>query len=198
MRSTAFSACVFGALLCSCLAFPAFGDNPCPEYCSVTGSVNPDGVLIGPGSMVGNSLTITVRNCSNVPLPYSSVTVHFNSEIRVCADAVHAGVTGPSGVCVIQLRAGGCVRNTSNACLVVANGIWIKSYLNVKSPDNAAHTQSLPDGTVGLADLAYFGDEFKGTAPPACHDYDNDGDCDVVDLTYFGDPFKVDLHCTLP
>lgn len=198
MRFVVVSVCVCCALFCSGLVFPASASIPCPHYCSVTGWIEPTGILIEPGPSVGTSLTISIRTCSNIPIPYSSVSVSFNPGIRACANAAHTGVTDALGMCVIQLRGGGCVRNTTNACVVTANGILITSFLNVKSPDNAAHTQSQADGTVNVVDLAFFGDEFRGGVPPACHDYDNDGICDTTDLGYFGDPFKAASHCTLP
>jgi hypothetical protein len=197
MRSIVVSASVFCGLFCSCLVSPAFGSIPDPFYCSVTGSVSATGVLIAPGPMTGTSLTISVRNSSNMPIPSASVIVLFDPAIRVCADAQHTGLTDYSGRCVIQVRGGGCARNTVDACVVTANGMLIKSFSNVKSPDNAAHTQSLADGVVSVGDLTYFADQFLGVAAAACHDYDNDDDCDIVDLTYFGGPFRAGLRCPL-
>ena len=198
MRSLVVSACVLCALSCSCLVFPVSA-NPVPDpmYCTVTGTISPDGVFIAPGPVSGTSLTITVRSPYNMPMPYAQVTIGFDPRIRVCADAQHTRQAGSDGVCTIQLRGGGCVRNTDFACVVKANGIEIRHYRNVKSPDNGAHTQSQADGTVSTVDLAFFGDEFRGVAAVACHDYDNDNDCDTVDLGYFGDPFHAGLVCTL-
>jgi hypothetical protein len=150
--------------------------------------------------MAGTTLTISARNSSNLPIPNAIVQVRFHVQnaIRVCADAQHDGVTDANGICLIQLRAAGCVRNTLGGCTVTIYGIEVAHYKNVKSPDNTAHAESQPDGAVDVADLTFFGDEFLGAAAAACHDYDNDADCDVADLTYFGDAFRAELHCTLP
>ena len=189
------------ALSVAVLALPSLAlANPIPGEYSVTGSISANGVLVAPGPINGTTLTITILNSSGVPIVNLPVWVVFHptAAIRVCADAQHTAVTDQNGVCTIQLRAAGCIRNTIGACCVIAGGIEIMNYRNVKSPDNASHTESQPDGSVSVADLVFFGDEFRGMAAAGCHDYDNDDDCDVVDLTYFGDPFKAELHCTLP
>ena len=80
---------------------------------------------------------------------------------------------------------------------MVADGVEIANYSYVKSPDNANHTVSMPDGQVSTIDLPYFADEFRGVVQAGCHDYDNDHDIDTADLPYFGDGFKAQAFCTL-
>jgi hypothetical protein len=101
------------------------------------------------------------------------------------------------GQCTISLRGGGCLNNVLGGCVITASGVEIKNLKYVRSPDNNSHTLSAPDGAVSVADLTYFGDEFKSVAPAGCHDYDNNGICNVTDLTYFGDAFKGAMSCTL-
>ena len=110
----------------------------------------------------------------------------------------HTAQTNSLGVCTINLRGGGCINAaTLGACVVIANGIEIKNFNKVKSPDNANHTASTPSGNVSVADLPFFADEFKGVEPAACHDYTNDGTVSTADLPTFGDAFKASLSCTL-
>lgn len=185
---------LFLLALCSSLAV---ANVPDPSKCSVTPSLN-NGCLIAPGNLTGTTLSITVRNVSNNPIPNAVVQVLFLSGIRICQTAVHTVNTNASGFCTINLRGGGCINTeTTGACVVVANGIEIKGYTRVKSPDNASHTASVPSGSVTVADLPFFADEFKGLQPAGCHDYDNSGAVTVADLPTFGDAFKASLSCTL-
>jgi hypothetical protein len=124
--------------------------------------------------------------------------VFFNAAIGICTNAVHTRNTDATGFCTIALRGGGCINTeTSGACTVVANGQPIKEFIKVKSPDNASHDSSVPSGSVTVADLPFFADEFKGLAPAACHDYTNDGQTTTADLPTFADGFKGGLTCTL-
>lgn len=185
---------LFLLALCSSLAV---ANVPDPSKCSVTPDLN-NGCLIAPGNLTGTTLSITVRNASNNPIPNANVSVVFNSAIRICANAVHTAVTNAAGQCTINLRGGGCINiATTGACVVIANGIQIKGYVKVKSPDNASHDTSVPSGTITVADLPFFADEFKGVAAPGCHDYTNDNQVSTSDLPLFGDSFKGGLNCTL-
>jgi len=185
---------LFLLALCSSLAMATVPD---PSKCVVTPDLN-NGCLIAPGNLTGTTLSITVRNQSNNPIPNASVQVIFNSAIRICTNAVHSGTTNASGFVQINLRGGGCINvPTNGACTVVANGVPIKDYTRVKSPDNASHDSSVPSGTVTIADLPFFADEFKGAATVGCHDYTNDGTVSTADLPLFGDAFKGGLTCTL-
>ena len=157
--------------------------------------------FLAPGPINGTTITITVRNNANQPIGNASVVVTFNSEIRVCSNAVHSGltsnVTGPlKGTCVITLKGGGCQTATAGACIITANGVEIRNLYNVRSPDNEAHTQSLPNGAVNTQDLAAFGSEFV-VGPAACHDYDLIGGCNTQDLALFGNGFSLGGSCTL-
>jgi hypothetical protein len=185
--------------------------NPCPlrraapdpQYCTVTPLLGNPSVpssqvaFLAPGSINGTTITISVKSSSNAPIPGAAVFVSFNFAIKTCTTAVHAATTNASGVCTITLRGGGCLSGVAGACVITANGIQIKSLQNVRSPDNNSRTLSAPDGRVSVTDLAFFGDEYLGNAPPGCHDYDNNGLCDLTDLTYFGDPFNIGIICVL-
>lgn len=175
----------------------AMATVPDATKCTVTPDLN-GGCIIAPGNLSGTTLSINVRNASNNPIQNAVVQVVFNAAIDACANAVHNATTDVNGNCTINLRGGGCINAaTPGACVVIANGIEIKNYTKVKSPDNASHTTSVPSGTVGVADLPFFADEFKGIAAAACHDYTNDGLVGTGDLPFFGDAFKASLACTL-
>jgi hypothetical protein len=185
---------LFLLALCSSLAMATVPD---PTKCTVTPDLN-GGCLIAPGTLSGTVLSINVRNSSNNPIPDAVVQVVFNAAIEICTTATHNASTDANGNCTVALRGGGCVNaSTAGACVVIANGIEIKNYNKVKSPDNASHDSSVPSGTVTIADLPFFGDEFKGTAAAACHDYTNDGFVTTADLPFFGDAFKAGLNCPL-
>lgn len=182
------------------LAFGPAGANsvPDPSFCTVTPEYG-DGVLAAPGNLAGTTYTIVVRNFNNQPFPHAFVQFILNPGVAVCSNAVLVANTGLDGVCQIRLRAGGCVYSPLHeACIVTANGIVIRSYSRVKSPDNAAHSESAPSGSVNTADLPFFADEFRGLVPAGCHDYTNDGLVSTADLPFFGDAFKAGLSCSLP
>lgn len=189
---------LFLVALCSSVAMATV---PVAEYCSVTPLLGPIGsqvAFLAPGNLSGTTITISVHNGSDVPIDGATVVVSFNSEIGVCTTATHTAVTAGGGLCTISLRGGGCLSNVLGGCSITANGVEIKNLKWVRSPDNNNHTLSQPDGAVSVADLTYFGDEFKGVVAAECHDYDNNTICNVTDLTYFGDAFKGAMVCTLP
>ncbi len=192
---------LFLVALCSTAAMATV---PVAEYCTVEpllGPTTPAGqqvAFLAPGNLSGTTITITVHNGSDVPIIGATVNVTFQSDVKTCVTAVHTGVTtAPLGQCTISLRGGGCLSSVLGGCVITANGVEIKNLSFVRSPDNNSHTASQPDGSVSVADLTYFGDEFKGVVPAGCHDYDNNNLCNVTDLTYFGDAFKGAMTCTL-
>jgi hypothetical protein len=186
--------------LCSTIAM---ANVPCAEYCTVTPLLGDPLVpssqvgFLSPGPVNGTTLTITVRNCSNLPINGATVQVIFNDAVKICTTAVHQAVTVANGTCSITLSGGGCLSGLLGACVIKANGFEIRNLRNVRSPDNGSHTGSVPSGSVTTTDLGYFGDEFKGVAPAGCHDYDNSGSVNTTDLGYFGDAYKLATTCTL-
>lgn len=191
---------LFLVSLCSSLALANIPDE---HYCTVTPLLGDPAVpgnqvaFLAPGTINGTTLTITVRNASNNTIADAYVFVVFNNLAKSCVTALHSGTTNAAGRCIITLTGGGCLTAVTDACVIVANGVQIKSLSNVRSPDNGSHTASVPDGRVTLVDLGFFGDEFKGVAPAGCHDYDNNGICNVTDLGYFGTAFNANLVCDL-
>jgi len=64
--------------------------------------------------------------------------------------------------------------------------------VNAKSPD---YDGAGGNGSVGIADLVSFANEFNGITPPGCHDYTNDGATGIGDLVPFGSAFSAARHC---
>jgi hypothetical protein len=172
-------------------------DLPPMYHVTVTPNYN-QSVLVAPGPLGGTTYTVTLLNDNYAPMVGVAVQFVFNPAIRVCADAVHLAYTDQNGSCQVQLRAAGCINTpTPGACSVIFNGIELFMFTKVKSPDNASHTASQPSGSVTVADLIYFAQEFQGQAAAACHDYTNDGAVNTADLPTFGDAFKTGLLCPL-
>jgi hypothetical protein len=190
--------CLFGLAICLIFCGTAAASVvPDPSKCVVVGNISEYGLLVAPGPLSGTSLTITVLDATYHPIPGASVWVVFDPSIHTCENAQIIATANGQGICTLQLRAGGCVRNGAVACALVANGVEIRRYRDVKSPDNAGHQNSAPDGAVAISDLAFFADEFLGVAAAACHDYDNDGACDIADMPFFGDSFTSGIACNL-
>jgi hypothetical protein len=179
-------------------ATPVLADEIPPIY-HITVTPDYDGsVLVAPGPINGTTYTVTIRDDLYQPMPGLVVEFLFHTEIRICAGAVHHGVTDENGSCQITLRAGGCIPHpTPGACEVRANGVQIYMFEKVKSPDNASNDASEPNGLVNVADLVFFAQEFRGQVTAGCHDYTNDGQTSTADLPTFGDAFKLALTCTL-
>lgn len=178
-------------------ALPARGDLPPIYTCQVSPDFG-DAVLVAPQAMNGTTCTITVL-ADGVPIGAGKVVqVLFHSAIRTCGDAMHMAITDTNGSCQITLKGGGCLlASPGPACYVVVNGIEVRHFSRVRSPDNGAHDSSHPDGAVTVSDLVFFAAEFQGDAPAACHDYTNDGQVGTGDLPFFGDAFKAGMSCTI-
>jgi hypothetical protein len=190
---------LFLLALCSSLA----GANvPDPTKCTVgpllgdpltTGQV----AFLSPGAIAGTTITITVRNASNVVIPNLYVEVIFNAAVKVCSNAVHTGTTNSLGVCVLTLKGGGCLSNIGTACVIKAGGLPIKTLLYVRSPDNEGHTASNPSGAVNTQDLGSFAQEYVAAVAQQCHDYDLANLCNTQDLGIFGGGYASGTTCTL-
>jgi len=190
-------------LLALCSSFAA-ATVPDPAFCSLSpiyGNVGvpaEEAVIVIPTNTAlweGAKYTITVHNSSDLPIAGAVVQVTFAPSIAICPSAVHSGVTDANGVWITYFRGGGCLTNVGQACVVTANGIQIREVRSVRSQDNGDHTTSQPTLNCDTVDLTFFGGEFKGVDPAACHDYDLNDACDTVDLVSFGDAFKAAWTC---
>jgi len=166
-----------------------------PAQCSVVPSDALNGVICSPAlpSPLNESVnTITVRNSSGSPIFDASVVVLLTAANPACPNAVLTGITNNDGVVVITISAKGCSDLIPSACVIKANGVTIRSYVNCKSPD---FDGAAGDGVVNLSDLLAFAREFNGVTPPGCHDYTNDGQTNLSDLIPFGAAFSTAKHC---
>jgi hypothetical protein len=166
--------------------------EPDPVHCHVAPCDALHGLVLapdGPSPIAATICTITIHNSSDNPLNNVSCLMLSmpGSSPRWCTTAVNQANTDARGLCFITLRGGGCY-TASEAARVYANGIVIRSYDNVKSPD---FDGSGPDGAVSLPDLLAF------RGPVGCHDYDNNGSMDLSDLLIFSSAYVPPHTCTL-
>lgn len=181
------------AAICTGLAW---GDDvPDPSCVSVTPADALNGLVVGPNQPVplaASHLVIEVKNSQCEGMANSHVSVLLSSRNPTCPGSVLTGVTDDQGRIEFDVAAGGCAHLAQNVGVIKANGVVIRSYINVKSPD---WDGAASDGSVNLADLLAFARQFNGQEAAECHDYTNDGVCDLSDLTIFGGAFSSALHC---
>lgn len=150
-----------------------------------------NGVLLAPEGLAANQVEITVRNLSGDPVPNATVKVEFAPALSLCSGTVLTAVTDTQGQAFFTLTGGGC-RTEPASCVIKVNNQTGRSYENVKSPD---FDGSGADLNVNLSDLIDFSNQFLGSAPADCHDYDNNGSTDLSDLVIFSAAFTMGQHC---
>jgi hypothetical protein len=179
---------LFVLALCSSVAFATVPD---PAQCDVVPGDALNGLVIAPDSpspIPATVYTVTVRNSSGDPIPSADVSIEFGAGISICNTAVHNVPADGNGVAIVTLRGGGCLNGIANAGVVKANGVPIRNYNNVKSPD---FDGAAGDGIVNVVDLVFY------KSGDLCHDYDNSGFVNVVDLVIFAGAYLPQHSCTL-
>jgi len=186
--------------LCSSAAMATV---PAPANCSVVPADGLAGVVLCPDSpapIAASIYTVNVRNSANNPIPNAAVTFDFpnppSAGIKFCTTAANSGTTDALGNVVITLRGGGCATGSNPyACVVKANGVPIRNYGAVKSPD---YDGAAASGAVNGSDLINFKANFP-PGVPGCHDYDNNNVMNVGDTIIFasGYLFPSAHSCTL-
>jgi len=136
---------------------------------------------------------VTVRNNANAPIAGAAVVLTLGASSVLCGSTVLTGTTNGAGQTTLSLGGGGCAHNVALSAIVKANGVTIRSYSNVKSPDFDGASGNL---TVQLADLIKFSNEFLDVDPNQCHDYDNDTNTGLSDLIVFSPTFTNPNSCT--
>lgn len=173
----------------------ALADVPDPNNCSVIPSDGINGIIICPAAptpLTETINTVTVRNLQNQTIANATVIFLFGTTINVCPSAVHTATTNASGVCTITVSGGGCA-TSAGAGTVKANGVTIREYVNVKSPDWDTFSG---DRTVGAGDYAQFAPRFnQGSTTDPCFDYDNNGSVGASDYSIFARAFNRASHC---
>lgn len=143
---------------------------------------------IAPDAVPASVLNITaIWNGS--PIVNGSVAVLFTNAFHACPGAVLTGMTDSEGKVSIPVSGSGCVELIVSTCVIKINGVVVRSYLNLKSPDNDFN------GEVNLADLIRFAAEFNGIETARCSDFNNDGECNLIDLSLFASAFLPRNHC---
>jgi hypothetical protein len=100
------------------------------------------------------------------------------------------GTTDGLGVWQKVFNGGGCFSG-ANACVITANGVIIRTYTNVKSPD----------WNGGNGDLQVIANDFANflasytPGSPGCHDYDNTGATNLADFIIFASGFNPAHQC---
>lgn len=140
-----------------------------------------------------STFTVTVRTSGDC-IPIHNAVVEcfiggiYDSRTRLCPSTILTGTTDVNGRVAFTIPGGGCYRG-ANAMVIRANGVEIRNYWSVTSPDYSAWDNVGQPGRwdlrVGLTDLAAFGAAF-GSGGSSCHDYDYNGATGVTDLALFG------------
>ncbi len=188
-------------ILCSVtVAWNTSAIEPDPAQCTVL-PCDEMGVLGVPCMPHGNPLagvTIFVATPEGIPIPDAFVEILFNHDVCqtggvpilcICLEAVHSGYTDENGLIELGFCFGGCCLEPE-ACTIEANGIPIRSYDEVKSPDWNAERG---DCGMGLPDFAIFGEGWRTNAT-GCTDYDYDGETGILDFSMFGSSWP--QYCT--
>jgi hypothetical protein len=187
---------VLGALVVLALcSTTAFAEVPDEDNCTVLPADALNGLVFSPllpTPSPASVNTITVRNGSNNPINNATVVVQVGVNTTVCGATVLTGVTNAAGQVVLTLGGGGCAHNVGLSGLVKANGVTIRQFSNVKSPDYDGASGNL---AVALGDLTQFSGEFLDNFANECHDYDNNGNTGLEDVIIFGTPFTGAASC---
>lgn len=183
---------LLGLALCSSMAL---AEVPDASKCTVNPADALNGLVLAPNlpAPIPASINlINVRNSANNPISNASVVITLGAGNVLCGTTVLTGTTNASGNVTITLGGGGCEHNTPLSGIVKANGVTIRSYANVKSPD---YDGAAGNRSVTLADLIKFSNEFLDVDPNECHDYDNDANTGLGDLIIFSPTFTNPNSC---
>lgn len=194
--------CVFLALLV--LASIARADIPNP--CCLTSLDATQRLLLIPDNDGTNpslfgTFTVTVRNdaCAPIANAIVSVTLGGGDRTRLCGAAVYTRTTDAQGIATFNIPGGGCYKG-QNAVVIRANGVEIRNFQVVVSPDYAGYDNA---GIPNRWDLAVTVLDFSSFAMAVhsggstCHDYDNNGTTGATDVSIFGQLWNGGLrHCS--
>ncbi len=175
---------VLGLVLCIGVANATVPDA---DLCSVDPCDDFLGVVIYPQPVPGGAaeFTVNARNADNDPIPSAFVELILGvpGNHMLCSDAVLTGTTDAAGNVTFAVSGGGCTLAT-DAMIVKVNGVIIRNFDTVKSPDYAPGS----NGRVELADFIYFGNAMA-TSAAGCTDYYNTGATALGSFIVFGEAF---------
>lgn len=201
----AFCAC---ALVVS--AGPGAADLPDPT-CIICSLDQTERLLLIPdeNGVPQGEFTMIVRNMwggCEPPIADAIVEVLIGGQAqgktRLCGSAVYTGRTDENGFVRMNVTGGGCYKG-ANAVVIRVNGVEVRAYQVVVSPDYAGwDNQGQPNRSslsVSLADLAAFVMAYQGgTGGASCHDYDNNGRMDPGDLAVFAAAYQGGIRACAP
>jgi hypothetical protein len=190
------------------VAGAAYADVPDPSQCECTLDENARLLLIPGGDTnevwgtVGQGdFTLHIVNAAGNDIPDAVVEViigHQPDYLQTCYDGSPWTVKNTDGAGMVEFNipGGGCKKHTVDVVQIRANGVDIREYEHVMSPDYLGTDDNGYTGfwslTVAPADLAAFNASYQGgIGPPSCHDYDNNlttgpADFAVFSQSYFG------------
>jgi hypothetical protein len=182
------------------VATVANADVPDPSNCATTLDI-PQRLLLIPDENgtdpVGQaSFTVTVRNAANNPINNAVVEILVggiaDNKTKLCGTETTTYNTNAAGQVTINMAGGGCYKGP-NAVVIRANGVEIRNFSTVVSPDyGGSDNTGLPglwDLNINLADFAALAAAFANPNQPSCHDYNNDGLMSVVDFSVFSQSY---------
>ncbi len=191
-------------LICLCVscAAKAIAADP-PDPC-VTTTLDGVGRLLlipdedGADPHPMGSFTVTVKNYDCQPIYNAVVEViiggQATNKTKLCGSAVTVKLTDHNGNVTFNIPGGGCYRG-ADAVVIRANGVIVRNFYAVMSPDYAGWDNSGMANRWSLSitpvDLAAFVAAYQGgTGPASCHDYDNSGVTDPRDLAVFASTYS--------
>lgn len=182
------------------IAAVASADVPDPANCQTSLDSTARGLMIpdGLGDVSAASFTCTIRNAANNVINNAVVVIEVGglatNHTIICGLQTLSNNTNASGVVNFNIGGGGCYKG-ANAFVIRANGVPIRTFLEVMSPDySSADDSGIPgrwSRTVNGVDLASFVSAYQGGGgPSSCHDYNNNGVTDGPDLAVFIQAYK--------
>lgn len=196
---------IFVLCLTAIAASTSFADVPDPANCLTTIDAV-QRVLLIPGSPLeaAGTFTVTVRNAAGNPINNAVVSVEVgglaDSKTVLCSNAVTQLNTNASGIVTFNVTGGGCLKQ-AGAVVIRANGVEIRSFPAVMSPDytgtDNAGIANRWSKSITAADFSAFGQSF-GLGGARCHDYDNNGVMGAADFSVFGQVWDGGTRNCLP
>ena len=205
MKRFLFSVCALALI-----SGAAFADVPDPSNCTCTLDATgrllmiPGGPVPPPsGAWTKNAnadFSLNIRNAANVAINNCVVEVLVGGQAGLftglCSYQSMGLIrnTDAGGNVSFNVQGGGCYKHQPDACTIRGNGVIIRTYDMVMSPD---YTGTDDNGlasrwslTVTPSDLASFVVAYQGGIGPAsCHDYNNNGTTNPPDLAVFGNSY---------
>lgn len=183
------------------IAGAAYADVPDPSNCTCTlDDVGTGRLLMIPGGDTpwapnpAANFSLNIRNTADAPIDNAVVEILVGGQVDgytgICNYQQLVKNTNASGDVDFNVAGGGCYKGQPDACVIRANGVVVRTYTTVMSPDYLNYDNAgTPDRwslTVAPTDLSSFISAYSGGVGPAsCHDYDMTGTTGPTDLSVF-------------